>query len=271
MARKKNKDQLQHQADVDAGFNHVSDKDNGACLTKHFGRYKEGEGCSFRWQSRRKMESHKTLYDYPAYKKLCDPNLTITTAQFDTAPGSKFPRWPSWYSATLTPPKPGDWNVNTGSNFRRKCYVPYWHEAHHIVPGSVLTNSLVDYANTTVDPDAMLRVLRRGLLDETYNLNHLVNMITLPLDPPVGAALELPLHRKTAQLLDHATYSRHVKSQLSSALNITFESYDGHDIPEYRPLKRKIVTMSNNLYGDIILAERGALDSMESDDFVGNE
>ncbi len=138
---------------------------------------------------------HRELYDWPAYE-----SFRATGPQpFFESPALRL----------VSRPKKGDWDVSKKGNFNKHCDVPYWHEAHHVIPNSVLR---VTIEKVFAVGFKICRV-RGGLLDAEYNLNHKINVILLPLSPDVGEAMTLPVHRKLPKR-SHATYSASVEERL---------------------------------------------------------
>jgi hypothetical protein len=118
-----------------------------------------------------------------------------------------------------------------GDNFYSKCTIPYWHEAHHVIPNSVLRAVINGVGKDANAPEDLVRSVRRGLLKEKYNLNHRSNMITLPLDPKVSAAIRLPLHRQTAAHREHRIYSKYVQQCIEPIFKKIQEDVVKHEKP----------------------------------------
>lgn len=255
--------ETQHQVDVDDKLPHIQTgrSTGGACLNRHIGdKPYEGSGnsCSHRWQAYLQMQGDSGLYNWPKYKSLSKQASRITTAA-ETVAGAKFP---DWYVYSLKQPEEGDWDVD-GNNFWTECYVPYWHEAHHIVPNSTLREAIASVGSKLVV------TVRRGLLQEKYNLNQKKNMVMLPMDKAVANAIGLPRHRVTASCRSHSTYSNHVKTQLNKMMQKIKDKLDAHKKPSYASLKDDIVALSENLYSQITASTTSqSLDAMGSAEFV---
>lgn len=221
----------QHTTDLADGLPHVqgkgADGSGGACLNRHVpGTPKKtvGNACSHRWQSYLATQKRHDDYDWPKYESLSTRKRAVPTAFLKP---TGFPRW---YTPTIPVPAQGDWDV-TGDNFYTKCTIPYWHEAHHAIPNSVLRVAIDDVGKDANAPEELIRTVRRGLLTEKYNLNHHSNMITLPLDPKVSAAIRLPIHRRTARHREHGQYSNYVMRLIKPIFNSLRECIVEHKQP----------------------------------------
>jgi hypothetical protein len=254
----------QHAIDEQEGLPHVQagSSQGGACLNRHVGdKVCDGENnsCSHRWQAYVHMKADADeLYNWPRYKSLAERASRIPTAKVNG--------YPQYYLSSLKPPSkpsandPG-WDVR-GDNFRDRCYDPYWHEAHHVVPNSELRNAIADCG------DELVTMIRRGLLRETYNLNFQNNMVMLPLDRVVAKGMALPRHRKTATLRSHKAYSKHIKTRLDEIFSRLAQKLEHHQPRKYSSVKRSIEDMSRAMYKQIVTSESPSLDEMESDEFV---
>jgi hypothetical protein len=160
--------------------------EGGACLNRHISGVTVSS-CSHRWQA--KMRASEPT-------------------------DSGWYNWPAYDGAA---PK-GAWDVSASmsdKNFSESFSVPYVHNGHHILPNAVL-NECIDEATTR---DARLRdLVRIGLLDGKYNLNHKLNMIILPKERYVSDALKLPRHLHYNQM-KHAAYSRKVKARVLEVID----------------------------------------------------
>jgi hypothetical protein len=242
--------QDEHEADVDAFPNkHIDTKstEGGACLTGHVsGRDSKGRitqiSCNYRWQAyKRAAGPDKGLYNYPRYKSACDGAAFFTQSRVGKKKAN---------------PSPGDWNVTGGSadNFQTACTVPYWHEAHHIVPHGELRDSIA-----AVGPGSQaaiyIAVIRLGLLEEKYNLNHKTNMIILPMDKRVAVAIKLPRHRHTPGHRSHKAYSKYIRGKLNEIFKAIRQDESAHKKkPPYKACKSQIVNISSTTRPEIIAA-----------------
>lgn len=248
----------QHQSDQENKIPHVP-----GCLNRHMGHMpKKGVGktCSHRWQAYEKMkDTRKSHYDWPHYKPLADAGQKVETAQTVARSKNLFPKH---YKSHLDPPAEGDWDVK-GDNFFARCFDPYWHEAHHVVPNSTLAQAIA-----SVDNGTYTVVIRHGLASESYNLNDKKNMVMLPMDAAVAKAMRLPRHRQTATTRSHQGYSRHVLNRLTEIFNELAEQLAMHEAPKYKSVKKDIEALSENLFTAIVTSEAGSLDDMRKDEFL---
>jgi len=103
----------------------------------------------------------------------------------------------------------------TDPNFSDSARVPYYHQAHHILPNAVLNTSIDDAAEQA--GARLYRLVRIGLLNAMYNLNYKDNMIILPMDRDVSMAIKLPRHLHLNQM-KHAAYSKLIKSRVAPVI-----------------------------------------------------
>lgn len=244
--------EAQHLKDSKEKLRH-EEKGEGACLNRHLaGTPQEtvGQACSHRWQSYKATQKRKKDYDYPKYKSLCVETEEERDKQKFATSKNRRRNYPPWYTGSLRAPLENSWDV-AGDNFFTKCTIPYWHEAHHAIPNSVLRKAIDSVVKEFDAPDEATRIIRGGLLDEGYNLNHHENMITLPMDRRVSDAIDLPTHRQTAMHRNHPRYNRYVEKGLKRAFTQLKRQADVHETPEYKPLKMKLVRLSKRLIKEI--------------------
>ena len=228
--------------------------EGGACLNRHDGsREQNGRGalkavsCNHRWQGFKKALEKQATYNWPAYEAL-SKNKTLAMALRAR-------------SGTRRVPAPNGenkaWDVTAqGNNFRTSCNVPFWHEAHHLVPNSVLKSCIAKVGDGKPLQDVYVKKIRSGLLKEKYNLNHKLNMILLPMDKKVARALKLPRHRLTAEHRSHKAYSNHVRDKLKEYLKPVQKAVQKHEGPpaDYKACKALIEELSETLYEKILSA-----------------
>jgi hypothetical protein len=253
-----------HEANAKPKVPHHPD---GGCLSRHVGKSpKDGENnpCSHRWQAYEKMKDTRDLYNWRKYESLAQTAQNpspppIGTARTTASSGNRFPKY---YRDFLDPPKANAWDV-TGDNFKVRCYDPYWHEAHHVVPNSTLANAI-----SAVDDGKYTYTIQFGLAKEKYNLNDKLNMVMLPMDKPVAAALKLPRHRQTAVMRSHQAYSKKVASELDKILSPLAAQLAEHEERDYKSVKGDIERLSKRLFDAIVTSEAGALDDMVPKEFA---
>jgi hypothetical protein len=263
----------QHGKDlVDLKDKHKSGSAGEACLNRHVSHYAVSNTCSYRGQAYKKAKSDSGRYDWPLYEELSKRKSDIQTAAREEN-GATIP---DWYTTKLSPPKEGDWDVATSGNFQDKCYTPYWHESHHVVPNSTLREAIAAVGKGMADPPAMVLAVRGGLLDEGYNLNNQKNMIILPLDREVALAIGLPKHRKTQDHRSHSGYSKHVRLELDKIFGKIREAAAKHEEQDYSSCKDEIEALAEDLYKNICDAgaamkaaagSEDALDDMKAEQF----
>jgi len=246
---------------TESAQNHVkeiqdqSDKHVPGCLVKHAPKAKKNT-CDYRWQAYEKAKSDNKVYDWPAYKELTERGEEVKTAakeNYESSSGTKYPVYPKWYSLTLACPKEGEWDVGHGKNFQERIAVPYWHNSHHVIPTSILSNKIVEVADKMKEPE-IVYVIINGLLTEQYNINDPVNMIIVPFDDEVARAIKLPRHLSTATHMDHPMYTCNVKAQLDKV----FSAYEAEIIDNgcdaklpHSDIKDQLEALSKRLYKNI--------------------
>ncbi|MBZ4415086.1 AHH domain-containing protein [Myxococcus sp. RHSTA-1-4] len=254
---------------------HFSEGGKG-CLNRHQG-YKESAPCSHQWQGYQKALSDPDVYNWPAYESL---SVKVRKRSF-------FMETFWFISRTTRPPEKGEWDLSyefknrkkkTMKNFRTNASTPYWHEAHHIVPNSVLRGAILSVGRGHRLEGPIILMVRGGLMGEGYNLNGTLNMIILPMDKRVSLALGLPRHRKTRRTRSHKGYSKHVRKRLDDIFHPLKDKVDECKgrLPRYRKCRRQIEEVSEDLYSEIKgagvkMKEKGrsqSIDDMPASSFV---
>jgi hypothetical protein len=106
-----------------------------------------------------------------------------------------------------------------------RTYSPWPHNAHHIIPMSVLWNEVIKKAEAKVPEEKqprMLNLIMRGVLTEPYNHNAEPNMVLLPTADREAKLLGLPKHLEQKEK-DHPKYSALIKTQITGV----HTKYDG--------------------------------------------
>jgi hypothetical protein len=185
-------------------------------------------------------------------------------------------------------PRKGEWDLHASSffgrypNFLRWSKAPYWHNAHHIIPDGVLNGCISEVAKSA-ESNRLYILIRSGLLDAKYNLNHKDNVVILPMGKEVAKALGLPRHISgieaepgvTRQDRSHTVYSANVEKEVKKVISKYAEQIDEgvHDEEADQLSKIELEVISENLY--IRLREWGkkssgeSLDSIPADLFKG--
>lgn len=228
---------------------YVDETEEGQCLNRHQAR--ATNSCSHQWQAFKRAEDDPSPYDWPAYQGM----KKVTQVFFQ---GRK---------KEVPAPGQGDWDVKKG-NFDSHCNVPYFHEAHHIIPNSTLSKAIA----TVFETQPLIYRVRGGLLDAVYNLNYKHNMMMLPLDTAVAARLKLPRHRKLPEMA-HRHYSKAVEDELKKYFMTIAEKLeeDEHASLESANSKAYLDDSATNLYNLILEAGEeefiSALDDIPEDWF----
>ncbi|AKQ64711.1 hypothetical protein A176_001623 [Myxococcus hansupus] len=155
----------------------------------------------------------------------------------------------------LAKPGEGDWDIGHGRNFKWDCNVPYYHEAHHVIPDATLRTAL-----TKVFDGPVSVWVASKMLDAPYCVHHKDNMLILPLDARVGDVLQLPIHRETKQC-SHTTYDEFILNKLVTLMQkVQEEILEEHDkdddAPKTRDLARSIEREADALYSQVVAARR---------------
>ncbi|MDH5228520.1 MAG: AHH domain-containing protein [Gammaproteobacteria bacterium] len=262
--------------EIEAFHMNGQEQSNKGCLWRHISDFDEGNHCSHRWQARLKGQDDAHLYNYPAYKSLCLDHKASNKEEdsYETAAysGPKQNKPSNYAMQHLFPlqlrkrPRPGQWDISLGHNFFENATKPYWHNAHHIIPLSVLQNSIQDAGKNT---SGVTEIIKKGLMKGGYNLNHKINMIILPHDRVVAEAIGLPRHLRGHEArgkepnkrreTDHPDYSRRVKFQIRSVIDDykqkAEEAKDCEGEPDIPALsKKKLEDISKKIYKTIITA-----------------
>ncbi|MBZ4422592.1 AHH domain-containing protein [Myxococcus sp. RHSTA-1-4] len=213
--------------------------EGGRCLVP-YGSFAQ-QSCSYRWQAYMQALTDSKDYNWDKYKSLGRRRKLVLIRQRKAEKGEK-----RWEEAEVKSPKAREWDVSEdSSNFKRSCNKPYWFEAHHIIPHSQLRGAITDVGKGRPNADRLSLVVRRGLLEESYNLNHKKNMLILPMDGLVAEALELPKHLATPDHRDHPRYSKYVEDKLNKYFDPVKESISRHKKKiEYRPVRKKLEALS---------------------------
>lgn len=240
------------------------------CFWRHISPFDRGNQCSHRWHARLQAEGDPQLYDYPKYKDLCVDHRPGRDDHYPTAAyrGGKAARPSNNYAMrhafpNRKRPRPGQWNVGLGQNFSEDATRPYWHNAHHIIPVSIIEDEIARAGEADI---RVSRLIKIGLLKAQYNHNDKPNMVILPHDRVVAAALGLPRHLKghesaahefnpTARReTDHPDYSRRVKFKIRPVIDqykATVSKGANHPAPPDALAKDALVNVSKEIYAAI--------------------
>lgn len=166
-----------------------------------------------------------------------------------------------------------------GPNFRAYASIPYWHNAHHIIPNAALREAMVIAAG---DDDDLLALFTQSLIDAKYNINDQKNMVILPQRERVSRALNLPRHIAgndyedvdallgvSRSIASHDAYSAELRSQIAEVLADIADQKDTTTHQGGLPAasKRRLERISETMY-ERIKAEGRALPGISLDAMV---
>lgn len=110
-----------------------------------------------------------------------------------------------------------------GQNFKNS-YVPYWNNAHHLITKSMFAKAMME-----IKPDDIRDLVVAGLFRAPYNINHMKNIMFLPMDREVAMLLHLPRHLTRDEgsevedripFFNHHRYNMLVKEGMTEAIDI---------------------------------------------------
>lgn len=255
--------------------------EGGKCLYKHppleksKAGYVPNNSCSHRWQALKQALANKGLY---APKKEIPRDSKTWELLFRGGSAQKISKIPgarpsivnrSLYFLEVPHPKEEEWEVSeTNANFKWDCNTPYYHEAHHVVPDAMLRQLIWELYGPREGGSLELALfVIEGLLEVPYNVNHMRNMLILPMDDRVGDLIMLPIHRET-QSCSHTAYDTYVKSLLSTAFmpflrQILEEHDEGGEPPLRKDLAQALQQTSVDLYKELSEARGQGISSVE--------
>ena len=259
------KSKEQHEKDIEAGVKHYP-----GCLNSHERSTPAkgaGNTCCYRWQAYLKANGDRGMYNYDKYASLCAPGRSqVRTRCYGTDRfGNPKKVWPGNYSKNLDAPKPGDWDIGVNNNFWTTWTKPYWHEAHHIVPNGTLDWAISNVAKNS-GIDGIDITIRKGLVEEKYNLNGKINMIILPQDEVISEALGLPIHT-SSKFQRHGPFSTNVRMELEKIIGQIPQRVDQHKARKYDEIRQQIRELSRKLYKTIKRTTASELSRMSSGEF----
>ena len=203
--KKKSRSEQRHLDDLDIGKYHFS-QGGKSCLNRHVSKYSVGDPCSHRWHAR-------------------VMGLTLTKKESGSE-GQNLYKWPS--DVPKQPPAGTSWDLD-GSNFTDSASVPYSFEAHHVVPTNELLNAINSVGKNSPMKSEIVTLVRKGLMEEEYNLNDKVNMLILPMERDEAFALALLKHKATVDQPSHYRYSNYVRKKLDKMFKPLKKDVDKHE------------------------------------------
>ncbi len=243
------------------------DTEGGACLRFHGGvaRYEENS-CAYRWQCREFAKSNYTdVFD--------DRSEVLANSQFSGASGTFGERYASrpWYvesgwaipsdkddwaiegpaeSRTLTMVSGEEWTVEAGANFKG-ARVPWWNNAHHLIPKSTFWKTLDD-----VEDKKVSQLLKISLAKAEYNIHHGLNMFFLPQDQEIAERMLLPRHlgfTSGRDSFNHPDYNDLVQTRLNEVMDEykktcrdAIDQGEDHEMPDAQLTKKKLEKVSKD-------------------------
>jgi len=169
-------------------------------------------------------------------------------------------------------------NVASLKPFYRR-FIPFPHNAHHIIPVSVLWRDVIDkaVAKAEDDPGTMFNLVVGGLLQEPYNHNDRPNMITLPTRVEESRKLGLPMHLQ-GKCRDHPNYSEvvsaHVRAKVPRKYDQLAQALNDKQHPDSEAsvqVKKMLVAISETTYDAIISLARTSAAANKTLDEVAAE
>lgn len=257
MGSKKTKTE-QHIEGLEAYKKHNA-HDTG-CIMRCTDPYQEGKAHSHRWNAaeRARAETDIPYNDIEMWEKVQEVN-TWSLEKLNILKGE------GGLAGPITGPdsKP----IGKVKPFYRSFH-PFAHNAHHIIPVSILLKSIINTAKSA-KPNftRMENLIVGGLIDERYNINDQPNMIVLPTQLKPAEILHLPIHLEEKKW-NHPAYSRKVKAPVEAKFKEKFQSLasqvaaESHDETKEHttpPMATSLEGISNAMYKAIIsLAKAGS-------------
>ncbi|WP_395808805.1 hypothetical protein [Archangium minus] len=248
----------------------VRAKNGGRCLAKHEPGYKEKCSCSHRWQAFEQALAHSGTYKLQkavgegSWELLFRGNHKAVAAVVNRGlKATLSPDNKGMYLHEVAKPRPEDWDISRDKrNFKWDCNVPYYHEAHHVVPDATLRKIfLAIFGPEEGGSNELVIKVVAEVLEAPYCVHHMENMLILPMDEKVGDALQLPIHRETKQC-SHSAYDEYVEARLKSSLMAALEQImkkhkeEKTEEPKYKDLATTLTKEAETLYGEVAAARR---------------
>lgn len=227
------------------------------CVTRHIGTYIEGNTCSHRWQAAKRARA-ETRIDYVKPRSRLKLRARATAANL---------AWLATYRAMgklFGATKRAKGMIEASLKSFATVWWPWPNNAHHIIPRSVLANTLAEISKSAGDREPrMFHVMIESLLKEKYNLNDMHNMIMLPIDEQDGADMNLPAHLEGGKF-DHPAYSKKVKSTTKATLRSKYTELAKaiknrkHNAKDKVPAVRALLEDISNTTYDAIITKAAA-------------
>lgn len=211
--------------------------ENGACLfhwEAGFPRPGKETSCFYRWQGFKETrpEIKKIYENYPLAKEQAQvAERGIGSGRLKTS----CPAGGTYGTELKMPAEKGDWDlggphrplrrgrrfITPTRNFTKASW-PYWNNAHHLIPKGLFARTMMD-----IKPGYIRELVVAGLFRAPYNINHMHNILFLPMDKEVGMLLQLPRHLTRDEgcetddpnpCFNHERYNGEVKGGLTRAI-----------------------------------------------------
>ncbi|HYO57919.1 AHH domain-containing protein [Archangium sp.] len=243
--------------------------EGGKCLNRHEVGFKQ-YSCFHKWQAFVRATEDSRYYNWPRYENAAKEQMpgkgheVLGTRAIKrkarrgeaTSPGRGI------YLVRMDKPSPGDWDVDWGRhNFKYDCNTPYYHEAHHIIPDSILQTVIQKVLGADGGSPELVLIARNLLLEASYNINHKLNMVLLPMNSHVAKVLNLPIHRQPGHP-DHKQYRDYVKSLLQGDFAPMLKDAVDHETQKPGDLKSKLENHSKTIYKQIVDGGYASLDEL---------
>lgn len=178
------------------------------CVIRCIIPYEEGNAHSHRWNGAEQARAETDVYKLPMDEPWRIVGWAMKKLKVLKAQGG--------LAGAVT--KQGKKNIAHIKPFYRM-FIPFPHNAHHIVPMGVLWSEVITVVvgKAKRDMDDMFNLVIGGFLTEPYNHNDRPNMITLPMRVKESKALGLPVHlAKKAR--NHPVYSAKIAQQVKAEI-----------------------------------------------------
>jgi len=265
-----------HMKDLVAMLPHkcTGSVEGGKCLNRHEVGFKQ-YSCFHKWQAFVRATEDSKYYNWPRYENAAKDQMpenghTVfgnraikSMARHGTATYAG----KGIYFVRMDKPGPGDWDVDwSRRNFKYDCNTPYYHEAHHIIPDSILQTVIEEAIGDEGGSPELVLVARNLLLEQSYNINHKLNMVLLPMNSHAARVLNLPIHRQPGHP-DHKMYRDYVKSRLVGDFYGVLKNAVDHKNQKPGDLKSKLESHSKTLYKQIVDGGYASLEDLAADTF----
>jgi hypothetical protein len=229
----------------------VSSYDGGACLIKHVTQFVDNNSCSYRWQGVHKAEMQPGRAAYDAHRNPKHHVGQRSTGAFDPANATSVTKSAGMAGVLkgMAMTKSKLFSLIEVLNFTTG-RVPYGNQVHHLLNASSLRNGIDPLSEIWLP---IRETIISGLLSEKYNINDHNNNLILPTSAYHCRETGLPRHYGS-----HPKYNMEIRDRVKLALK-PYEAIANqmkkaktHDKPKPKPLKSKLLAISETMYTNII-------------------